>query len=211
MESDRIQLKLFCFSILILCVMEGMGSLIITSVKGHSVMVLGGIRLMESILLLGMFKWREGGLSALGLGQDQIISGLKRGILWALGFGVLVLAIGIILFLIHIPPLKLLNIQIPQAMGDRIVFFIVAGVISPAAEEIVFRGILYGFLRRWGTAPALFISASLFALLHSGAGLTQAVGGLLFGISYELEGKLLVPITVHALGNLAMFSLPLIA
>jgi hypothetical protein len=39
--------------------------------------------------------------------------------------------------------------------------------------------------------------------------LTQAVGGILFAVAYEVERSLLVPITIHVLGNLAIFSLSL--
>lgn len=33
-------------------------------------------------------------------------------------------------------------------------------------EEVVFRGILLHFLRRWGNVPAVLVSAALFALAH---------------------------------------------
>jgi uncharacterized protein len=39
---------------------------------------------------------------------------------------------------------------------------------------------------------------------------TQIIGGLLFAVAYEVEGNLLVPITIHALGNLAIFTAYLI-
>jgi membrane protease YdiL (CAAX protease family) len=34
------------------------------------------------------------------------------------------------------------------------------------------------------------------------------VGGLVFAVAYEIEKSLLVPITIHVLGNFAIFSLP---
>jgi membrane protease YdiL (CAAX protease family) len=39
--------------------------------------------------------------------------------------------------------------------------------------------------------------------------LTQLVGGILFALSYEYSGNLMVPITIHATGNLAIFTLSL--
>jgi membrane protease YdiL (CAAX protease family) len=33
------------------------------------------------------------------------------------------------------------------------------------------------------------------------------VGGIVFAIAYEKEKNLMVPITIHCLGNLAIFSL----
>jgi hypothetical protein len=37
------------------------------------------------------------------------------------------------------------------------------------------------------------------------------VGGVLFAAAYEKEKNLLVPVTIHCLGNLAIFSLSLIS
>ena len=36
------------------------------------------------------------------------------------------------------------------------------------------------------------------------------IGGILFAVAYEMEKNLLVPITIHVLGNLAIFTLALI-
>ena len=88
-------------------------------------------------------------------------------------------------------------------------FFLVGGVVAPVAEEILFRGLVYGFLRRWGAILAVILSTALFALAPPlrGLPLTQIVGGLLFASAYEMENNLLVPITIHVLGNLAIFTL----
>ena len=89
--------------------------------------------------------------------------------------------------------------------------FLVGGFIGPVAEELFFRGLIYGYLRRWGVWPALVLSTSVFALLHAGAGgvpIVPMVGALVFALSYEIEKKLLVPITIHVLGNVTLFSLP---
>ena len=83
-------------------------------------------------------------------------------------------------------------------------------VIAPVAEEIFFRGILYGFFRQWGIMVALVISTALFVISHaigSGLPITQVIGGLLFAVAYEIEKNLLVPIIIHSLGNLAIFCL----
>ena len=89
-------------------------------------------------------------------------------------------------------------------------FLLIGGVVSPITEEIVFRGILYGYLRQWGMLTAIFGSTVLFVLAHSIQGvfpLTQIVGGIVFAVAYERERNLLVPIVIHILGNLAIFSI----
>ena len=98
---------------------------------------------------------------------------------------------------------------LPHKVNTLILFFLVGGVLAPVAEEIFFRGLLYGFFRRWGAAVAVILSTALFAFAHPLQSLpfTQIVGGLLFALSYEVEGNLLVPITIHVLGNLAIFAL----
>jgi hypothetical protein len=88
-------------------------------------------------------------------------------------------------------------------------------LIGPVAEEIFFRGILYGFFRRWGIPAAVLLSTLLFILPHYHASglavpITQLIGGILFAIAYEIEKNLLVPITIHSLGNLAIFTLSLL-
>jgi len=88
----------------------------------------------------------------------------------------------------------------------------VGGFIAPVAEELCFRGILYTYFRRWGIILALVASTIIFVVLHATHGLpvTQIVGGIVFAVAYEISHNLMVPITIHALGNLAIFSLSLL-
>ena len=77
----------------------------------------------------------------------------------------------------------------------------------------MFRGLLYGFFRRWGVFSALVLSTLMFVSVHfagGGAGIPQVVGGIVFAIAYEVEGYLMTPITIHVLGNAAIFTLSLI-
>ncbi|MCD6398086.1 MAG: CPBP family intramembrane metalloprotease [Spirochaetaceae bacterium] len=84
--------------------------------------------------------------------------------------------------------------------------------MSPVAEEIFFRGIIYSFFRRWRVFVAVILSTLAFVLVHpagSGFPLPQITGGVLFAMAYEKEGNLTVPIIIHVLGNMALFSLSL--
>ncbi len=171
------------------------------------------VRLVE-IILLSVILFKQGpGPAALGLDRPAIGRGLLRGLLWSLGFGGLVLAGWLVFFLLGINPFNLLHVQLPERQRDLILFCIVGGTISPVAEEIFFRGILYGFLRRWGIVTALSVSTLIFVLIHPlgrTVPLTQAVGGVLFALSYEIEKSLMTPIVIHALGNLAIFVIGII-
>jgi len=47
--------------------------------------------------------------------------------------------------------------------------------------------------------------------IFPGIPLPQVVVGIVFAVAYEIEGSLMVPITIHILGNLAIFTLSLIS
>ena len=103
--------------------------------------------------------------------------------------------------------------HIASGTSGMLLFFVVGSLVAPIAEEVFFRGIVYGFLRRWGMVVALVGSTVAFVLAHaisSGIPLTQIVGGVVFAVAYEVTGNLVVPITIHVLGNAAILTLSLV-
>jgi len=79
-------------------------------------------------------------------------------------------------------------------------------VIAPAVEEMMFRGLLFGTLRRrFGLLAAGMISAGLFAVAH-GYGMvgfaSVFLSGLLWAWIYERTGSLVPGMLAHALNNL---------
>jgi len=151
------------------------------------------------------------GLAALGFSRAAALRGLGRGLLWSAAFGALAAAAAGVLYWAGLPAPSSGAMGLPRGTTQLVMFFAVAGLIGPVAEEIFFRGILFGFLRRWGFIPALLLSTALFAAVHPYQTLpfTQIVGGILFALAYEKEGTLLVPITIHVAGNHALFVLAL--
>ena len=84
---------------------------------------------------------------------------------------------------------------------------LLAVVAGPVAEEIFFRGLLYGWLRQRAGIPAgLILSAFFFALLHMDAVAFFPIFGLglLFGWVYERTGSLTAPIAIHIFHNSGM-------
>jgi membrane protease YdiL (CAAX protease family) len=82
---------------------------------------------------------------------------------------------------------------------------LVACVLAPISEELVFRAGLFRYLRqKLGRRPALLASGLCFGLLHgSWTGFAPlAVLGMILAIVYEATGSIRVPIVVHALFNL---------
>ncbi len=81
-------------------------------------------------------------------------------------------------------------------------------VVAPAAEETIFRGYIYGVLKRYAGGPgAAVISAGLFAAAHLSLSSFPALFllALCFTLAYEATGSLLVNIFMHSLFNLWNF------
>ena len=82
------------------------------------------------------------------------------------------------------------------------------GVVSPFAEEAVFRGMIYNRMKRCFTYPvALCVSSLLFGCYHGN--FVQAVYGTILGLliawCYENCGSFTVPVLVHAVANVSMY------
>jgi len=209
-ETDRITIRICCISIVLILVCEISGAVIIGKSGQNPMIILGVIRFIEIILLLLLCHVEKKELTCLGMGQGQILSGCKKGVIWSLGFAAFVSTGFIILWIFKLNPVKMLHMRLPKDPLECLVFFIVGGIIGPVAEEIFFRGILYGFFRKWGIVPALSLSSLFFVILHSSFGLTQIVGSILFALAYEIEGKLMAPVVIHVSGNIALFSISFI-
>ena len=170
---------------------------------------IAALRLLE-ILAVGMLAiFQTGGLEIIGLNRQSFLPGLRSGLIWSAGFAAVAALLALSLYLAGLNPLAMIRTPMPPELSERALFFIVGGLIAPAAEEIVFRGVLFGYLRRWGLPAALLISTALFAIIHTGAALpiTQIVGGVVFAIAYQTSKSLVTPMTIHMLGNLAIFTL----
>jgi len=215
METNKIKLSTLVISILGIAAIELAARMLI----GRNLLApLSGValaRIAEIIFLLILIKSREKRLSTIGLASTTVYRGFKRGLIWSISFGA---GAGIVLLIIYLAGIKvsaLFRMQLPSE-SSRLITFLLAGVlIGPIAEEMFFRGILYGFFRKWGIPAAVILSTLLFVLPHSPASgpaipIIQLIGGILFAVSYEIEKNLLVPITIHSLGNLAIFTLAFI-
>lgn len=87
-----------------------------------------------------------------------------------------------------------------------------ACLLGPVCEEVLFRYLLAGRLRRYGEGTAAFVSGLLFGLFH--ANLSQffyAFGlGVLLAYAYFRSGRLLIPILLHISFNLLGSGLPML-
>ena len=213
METKKIEIKTFLICLAAISCIEGVMCLVISRIQLNRMMFLALVRLLEIGLILLIVSFHGKGLYSIGLGASHIFQGIKKGLIWSAGFGAIVFSVFLLLILFKIDPLSLIRTKLPSKQTDILVFFAVGGVIAPIAEEVFFRGILYGFFRRWGVSVAIVLSTFIFVLPHlgsSGLPIIQIIGGVLFAAAYEMEGSLMVPIMIHALGNIAIFSFSLL-
>jgi CAAX protease family protein len=88
--------------------------------------------------------------------------------------------------------------------AQRVPIILLAVVGAPLAEELVFRGYLYGVLKKYfGALASMVFTAILFALVHAHIPslLPLFLLACVFTIAYESSGSLLVPMTMHATFN----------
>lgn len=103
----------------------------------------------------------------------------------------------------------------PGDYAGQALFFIGAVMLAPIGEEVLFRGYLFGSLRRLagdsraGIAVAYGVSALVFALSHSLAATEGLIGllvpsfliGLVFAWGFDRSGSLIPAIVAHAINN----------
>ena len=97
-----------------------------------------------------------------------------------------------------------------QYSAHFIVGILVFGFISPIAEELLFRGVIYGYLRRFlNLRLAIALSALIFGVYHMNY--VQGVYGFLIGClmayAYEYFGEFKMAIFVHVASNVLAYCL----
>lgn len=102
--------------------------------------------------------------------------------------------------------------EVSQLQGDIPVWLGILsyGILAPLGEETVFRGIVYGRLRRISNVPAaVVISGLAFGLFHGN--LVQAVYatvlGIVLALVYELYDSILASMLFHGIANLFVYLL----
>ena len=209
MESDRIALKTLMLATAGVIAIEALARMVIGRGWLAPLTGTGLARLLDIVWMALVVSRGTQGWAQIGLARRNLAPGLLRGLVWSAGFAAAAALGWGILHALGIDPLRFLQAGSASRRGYPVLLFLVGGVIGPIAEEIYFRGLIYGYCRRWGFWPALAVSTLIFTLLHADAAavpITQIVGGLVFATAYEIEKKILVPITIHVLGNLAIFS-----
>jgi membrane protease YdiL (CAAX protease family) len=97
---------------------------------------------------------------------------------------------------------------------QQIYLAVVALILAPVVEEILFRGVLYPTIKRAGYPKlALWGTSILFSLTHQNAPafLALVFFAMILTLLYEETGNLLAPMVAHSCFNIANFVLLLYA
>lgn len=99
-----------------------------------------------------------------------------------------------------------------QPEMNRWVFLVILAVVigAPVIEEIVYRGTIQALIRSSTISPwpSILITATIFSLVHYRVTIPAALPGLFIlglglGIAYDYTGRIITPIIMHLLFNLA--------
>ena len=211
MGSAPISTALLLTSLVVVALLEVAAAALGTYLQLPRLWLIAATRTAQMLAVMTLAVVQTGGLHGLGLDKKAMLPGFKKGLIWSAGFAAVAGLLFLALFLAGQNPLVLIRSPLPVDGSQRGLFFLVGGIVAPVAEEIVFRGLIFGYLRRWGLPAAILVSTALFAAVHPGPAIpaTQIVGGMVFAVAYHTGRSLMVPIVIHVLGNLAIFTLSL--
>jgi membrane protease YdiL (CAAX protease family) len=100
---------------------------------------------------------------------------------------------------------SLLLVSTAQSIPMRIILILMVCCVVPAAEETIFRGLLYrGLRKQWGPVAGMVISSVLFSLGHQDLPTALPLFILAMGLAWSVErtGSIVPAVIAHALFNL---------
>jgi uncharacterized protein len=187
----------------------GVGKVELSSVEGT--LLLLAVVAVSTLLSVGLtvaFRWRLS-FSSVGLRRVSwrwLLAGAGLGLLgWTANYGIVFTYIWLTGDASN-PQEQLANV----AQGSPLQFtllLLLGALATPLAEELLFRGILYTWLRRWGVAIAVGVSAVIFGLAHGVSVVLPAaiLVGVLTGVVYEKSGSVWPAVMVHVVNNTLVF------
>lgn len=105
----------------------------------------------------------------------------------------------------EIGPQETVNLFVnAHGSAEKVLLIGTAVLVAPVVEETIFRGFMYGVLKRYTDRWfAMMVSSAIFAVvhLHLGSSLPLFTLAMLFCVVYELTGCLVVTIWMHAMFN----------
>ena len=210
------QLLCFCLGLTIAGLLQKAGLAAFQPPDGFGAVLLGTLGFQGVAWLLILFFLRQhqvGWREALGVCGPR----LPRALLLALLLAIAILPVAWGLQFISVdaltwagwPPEEQIAVTLlanTKSWWMRVYLGAFAVVLAPVAEEFIFRGMLYPFVKQLGWPRLAWVGVSFaFALIHDDAATFVPLFVLALTLTwlYEKTDNLLAPITAHALFNAA--------
>ena len=137
--------------------------------------------------------------------------GTAKALGWGIGAGLAAATAGAV-YLYALRRLDLLQDVMRESareLAANIWIPLLAIVAAPIFEEFIFRGLIFGGLRRsLDPLPAIVASAAVFAIVHPPASMIPVFGlGVCAALAYDRTKMLLAPMIVHAIYNAVVLAL----
>lgn len=165
---------------------------------------------LAGLLVYGLMRWvywrtKTTGVPAILRGFD-----LKLSLRAAVPAALVACAVGLVYIAVlrHTPLWTEIARAAMAAARQRGWVLALAVVAAPLCEEFIFRGLIYGGLRRsMNAVPAMLASAAIFAVIHPPLSMLPVfVLGMCTAWTYERSKTLLAPMLVHAVYNAVVLS-----
>ncbi len=211
-----VQLVCFCLGVILVSLLQKNGLTGFKSPDGFGTVLLGTLSFQGATWALIYFflrhhqvHWRE----VFGLRESRWLRALLLTLLTV--FVVLPVAwwlqqaSGLVLEKAGFPPEEETAVMLlagAKSWWTRGYLGVFAVVIAPVAEEFIFRGVLYPFVKQLGYPRGAWIGVNfLFALIHMDATAFLSLFALALALTwlYERTDNLLAPIAAHSLFNAA--------
>ena len=208
------QLLCFCLGLTIASLLQKAGLAAFQPPDGFCVVLLGTLGFQGAAWLLILFFLRQhqvGWREAFGFRGPQ----LPRALLLAMLVVIILLPVAlglqqvsaVVLTKLGWPPEDQLAVTLlagTKSWWMRVYLGTFAVVLAPVAEEFIFRGMLYPFVKQLGRPRLAWAGVSfVFALIHDDAATFVPLFVLALALTwlYEKTDNLLAPIAAHALFN----------
>lgn len=176
-------------------------------IQAHSVMVSGSVKafsMIAGVLAVWHYFVRETPVITLPKGCKKDVF-----ILFGLG-GSVAVALNFLFALIGFTGSSATYEQVAEKQFALPVWagIILYGIVSPIAEEVVFRGIVYNRLhRQYSLRMAVLASSLIFGLYHGNVvqALYGFVLGMMIAVLYEKYGSFIVPVVLHSAANIFVY------
>lgn len=174
--------------------------------------VIGGLSMLAAVLPLYRslkceLSDREKKSAAEGWGRQTAAMGLTLllAVASSLGLNILLSLSGLVESAESYQEVAESQYGVPVLLG-----VVLYGVISPLAEEILFRGILFNRLRgEFSLGVSILLSGLLFGFYHGNyvQGIYGTLLGMLMAYLYAADGHFRIPLLFHAAANLTVYLL----